>query len=36
MPLHVYCQEIGASLSEPHSSEYYTETPVLIAALSHC
>ena len=24
---------IGASLSEPHSSEYYTEIPVLFACL---
>ena len=30
---HVFTLVIGASLSEPHSSEYYTEIPVLFACL---
>ena len=29
------CCIIGASLSEPHSSEYYTEIPVLLACLPY-
>ena len=37
--LAVFCSSetiTGVSLCEPHSSEYYTEIPILIAALLRC